>query len=876
MTRLDVAISVWGKAYVDTMLMWALPSFLARGNLPACAKMMPVRITIVTRPEDVDRIVSHPIAAELQHLGELNIVPLLTADKFDGSGRYDLMAACHRLCISESLRSGSIIALLSPDCLISDGSLAFGLQKILDGKDAILVSGPRAELEPVTGELEAQGGNSATSLSLSGRQLSSFVARYPHAISRLLFWHDQPFSQFPSAIYWREGEDSFLARYFHLHPLLVNLAKAAPEAATSGTIDGTLMTSAKIGPEETLVVERSDEICVIELSRADHDPMGSLPQNVTWKSPFVARWAIGATDASHREQFKRYFFRFQGQFPVNWDAAIANCRKETWWLDHMLDCVGLIPKRGTISCRIRRAVAFVAGGLGLRRQLIKIRDLYYSRSGQSRDHYVRGFGRYATRMLTPGPAVVVSEFIGGCGILLARSGVRLVELYGRLRARVVSAPRLGTWANRPLKLPDYVRGHFQNYFDAVVVPYRAQHPGPFTWFIARLARFFHICFVVNIAPGTGHNTVEVDYFLRRLYSSELDPHARYVFIRDPTNFHMDTLALYRKHFWFASSNRFLRNVLAPTIAGYPELRIDCGLSRLKWNLRDDKSFSPPPRGQTFLYQVSKEENRAAWLRYYRLRRRTSDIAPLSKGLKPDEELVDFLGGSVGRLALLHSKFHVANATAAPTDPDTYLDAIKYLQAQGYQIVHVGRESMPTCFKDLGVLNYAESAVVSYRHDLQLFAIAKVAITAGSGIALIPDCMGIPFVYLNSWHIGMPMASQRCVMVPTLLLDRHSSEPLSFRDQFDLYFDLADKGDEIFPADRYKARNATADEVLSAVREVLALGDQPPPFTPLQQRFRTLDNSGLTEAAQARVSEAFLRKHIGLLDCGVAPTVETAG
>jgi hypothetical protein len=80
----------------------------------------------------------------------------------------------------------------------------------------------------------------------------------------------------------------------------------------------------------------------------------------------------------------------------------------------------------------------------------------------------------------------------------------------------------------------------------------------------------------------------------------------------------------------------------------------------------------------------------------------------------------------------------------------------------------------------------------------------------------------------------------------------------------LYFEMVDKGDEIFPAETYTARNAATEDVLAAVKEVLALGETVPAFSPLQERFRALDASGLTDASRARVSEAFLRKHADLL------------
>jgi hypothetical protein len=343
MRRLDIAIAVWGDAYVDTLLTWALPSFLAPGNLPACAALLPLRTMIVTRPEDEQTICVHPVARELQRIGELQVLPLLTPDRFVGANRYEVMAFGHRQCIAQSLADGAIITLLSPDCVVANGSLAFGLQRILAGKSAVLIAGPRAILEDVASLLPPYRVNEeGTAVSISSRDLASMATLHPHAISRLLYWDAEPFSQFPSAIYWRAGEDSFLARYFHLHPLFVDLASADRDAAKSGTIDGSLLALAKIGRPQIDVIEDSANICVVELSSSKHDPMGSLPQRVANKTLFIAKWAIAATVASHRAQFKQHFFRFQGRGSVDWDEVVARSKRNTAVLDVLLNYLDLI------------------------------------------------------------------------------------------------------------------------------------------------------------------------------------------------------------------------------------------------------------------------------------------------------------------------------------------------------------------------------------------------------------------------------------------------------------------------------------------------------------------------------------------------------
>jgi putative glycosyltransferase (TIGR04372 family) len=411
---------------------------------------------------------------------------------------------------------------------------------------------------------------------------------------------------------------------------------------------------------------------------------------------------------------------------------------------------------------------------------------------------------------------------------------------------------------------DFGRERFYDYYARHLLNRRILNNGALTELTKRLMRFWRIKVLFNVVPGLGHNTVELDLFFRMRALGLTGDSERIALVRRPNAIHNDTLSLYRQRFWLATKSHLIFDLLIPAAASAKDLRIDCGLSRLKWHYEPERPLAIPVGGQSYLHQVSKAENRVAWMRYYDIRRKTADLNPLKDGIGIDRPLRKFLRDLKSPVALVHIKYHVANATAAPTDPAAYVPAIEWLKDQGYLVVQVGREAMPDIFKRLGVLDYAKSEIASYRHDLQIFAHATVAVTAGSGIAMIADCMGTPLVYLDSWHIGMPMASPRCVMVPALIGERTSERILSFREELDLYFALEDSGAEIFPACRYSARNAAPDEVLAAVKEVLAFNGGAMELSPLQRKYRDLDAHGLGACTQARASEFFLRRHAGLL------------
>ncbi|MGE3622613.1 MAG: TIGR04372 family glycosyltransferase [Bdellovibrionales bacterium] len=841
MRNLLFAVAVWGENYIDTFLQLALPSFLAPGNIPACAALASTRFAIITRPEDTAGFERHPSIAELRRVAALDILPLMTADQFEGN-RYSVMARAHRHVIRQALEGRSILSILSPDCIIADGGLAFGLRRILDGNLAVNVAGPRALLEDAAPVLTATPFcRDSKIISISSPDLVSLLTRHPHPISQILYWNADPFSGFPSAVYWAAGSESLLARYFHLHPIFVDMKYADAKAGYSDSIDGSLLTLANISAERVFVVTHSNDMCVVELSSNAHDPMASRPKIVEDKIRFMEEWARIGADLSHIAQFKSYRFLFQGRENVDWGAIAASADREM---------AGVFASLQRIEDE-RRQASFSAANQNFQ-------------AGMKLPYFNRVLRRLSA-LVTPGPATRIARILWPLMLIVKdlREAARdFKAACGHLIHR---------WSTRDWPAPANLAAVLRYDYDVRVVPHRAQQPGMFARLMHKALRALGIVFVVNMAPGMGHNTIELDYFLRLSQSGRL-PRKRYVLLRMPNMFHNDTLALYRRRFWHASNNVLLNNLLAPVIARHQDIRLNVGLSRLRWHLRDDGGWTPPPVGQTFFFQISKAENRAEWMRYFRLRRDTRNMTPLKDGLIIEPALLNFLGGTGDRLALVHVKYHVGNATARPTAPHTYLPAIRWLQDQGYKVVMIGREKMPPEFAALDVLDYANSALACYRFDLELVAYAAIVITAGSGIAMMPDCMDVPLVYLNSWHIGMPLTSERCIMVPTLVAERVSGRLLAVAEQRDLYWALEDKGDEVFPAQDHEPRDATEDEVLAAVREALAL---PPgaPLSPHQHSYRRLTMQEHEALVGARISLYFIDKHADIL--GAAPDYAAA-
>ncbi|MFN4284032.1 MAG: TIGR04372 family glycosyltransferase [Alphaproteobacteria bacterium] len=783
-------LAVWGDDYIATLLDLALPSFLAPGNIPTCAAEHQVAFYIYTRPEDAPAIEAHAAWQELSRVCEARIVPVLTADQFDRPNRYAVMSFCHQLAIIAARRAGAVLSLLGPDCVIADGALQFGIEKVDAGYKAVMITGPRGEMETIApilmGRWRSKGSNA---IAIPPRALMQLLIDRPHPISQRLFWDATDFSHIPSAVYFRAGSSGMLAKHFHLHPLFIDLSNAPVSIEeTAGTVDGPLLHLAKIEASQIYTVVDSDEMAIIELSRRAHDWMGGSPTpSPAWR---VARWMIQGAEPAHRRNFLDHTMRFVGEGSVDWHAA-----------------------ERVMTRRLRGLEA-------------------------------------AIHMSLNHPALFERMLNG------AASGLRLVD---NLRQ-----PAKVSFKLRSLLISILM------FCQSRIAPWVAQRAAWLYWPLAALCRRANIRFLINMPAGMGHNTSELDRYLRhRLGQAPPLPH-RVVLFRDPNQIHRDSAKLYRRHFWWIPTSRLIYCLLLPLPMRYRDLTIDGGMSRLKWQLREeDLSYSRPVPGQTYLHQISKEAGLGVWRDYFRLRAATPNVYPLSDNIGIDADLLAFLGGKAEKLALFHMKQHLSNATGAATEAADYLPAMRYLQTLGYNLVFVGREIMPREFAEIGVLNYAESPLASYRHDLQLFNEASVAVTGGSGIAYLPDCLGVPYVYANSWHIGMPMCSPYCVMTPTLVQESSSGRLLSFTEQAELYWSMPDDGHESFPQGKYRAINADGSEILEAVKEALSLKTEWRPLDELQSRYLKADERGLLPVTGARVSAHFVAKHANLLPSGDA-------
>lgn len=432
--------------------------------------------------------------------------------------------------------------------------------------------------------------------------------------------------------------------------------------------------------------------------------------------------------------------------------------------------------------------------------------------------------------------------------LRERYGERPGELIASLLrpAYVVARSALRTW-----RWPPYA-------YERFVAPVVARRLWLLLWPAYWYFRRRRTTFLVNMGTGTGHVLIEMDWYLRMKRTGALDPDRRYALVLRRHIGGPTVIARYRCEFDWARASTLLYLLLLPLTMRFPDITLDIGLSPFKSQLDEAGSGAPRVKTQNYLYATSKADLMTRFAEYGRLRAKTVDDFPMRRNFRPQKDLLDLLGGSPERLALVHVKDRAIGHAAHVTDPLSYVPAIEHLQHLGFTVVFVGRERMPSEFRGLGLIDYANSRAASFVNDFAIFDMSDLSITGGGGITLFPEVLGRPYLGLNYWILSYPPRTRMGIHVPAVV-DTRDGRRLTFSQQVALFM-RTPSPPEVFPSENFVAHDASGVDVLAATRELLALTTTPVPPSDRQEQFNSLIERTTGMPVGGRVSERFLGRN----------------
>jgi hypothetical protein len=259
----QVQIAVWGKPYIGVMNDVAVRSLLADGNLPDLAKAHDCSVVFITAPTDADTIRQTSTYCELERLCRVEIIPTRVDPSLTV---YQNLSRAHHIGAMKSASEHAYAIVFPPDAILACGTLTRLAEAAQRGKRAVMCIGPRLLQDTALPALHTR----TKGAHFTPRELVAFTLEHIHPEMKRYFFSSENFSTFPAICCWDLKDRGFLARSFHLHPIMVNYSSIkALDALATSTIDGEFIGTAIGKWDDIEVITDSDDLYVVSLSSGD-------------------------------------------------------------------------------------------------------------------------------------------------------------------------------------------------------------------------------------------------------------------------------------------------------------------------------------------------------------------------------------------------------------------------------------------------------------------------------------------------------------------------------------------------------------------------------------------------------------------------------
>ena len=274
-----VVTVVWGAEFRRLFLDVCVPNQLTPGNLGALPPGS--RYRIFTSADDVDALTT---SAALHQAGEILPVDIVVEPESatQAPDRFRRMTASHAQALADAARDAAALVFLSPDLVMSEGTLAAVVRRHRAGSRAVVCAGLRVDRDTFVRAADGRGGVRG----IPSRELVSLALSHLHPSTRAHMIDSQPSARRPIGVYWNVPGDGILARCLYMHPLMVDPVRR--EAVPGGTIDQHYLVHACPARESVHAVTDSDELAIFELSGVDAADTEMEPGEISgWRAAKV-------------------------------------------------------------------------------------------------------------------------------------------------------------------------------------------------------------------------------------------------------------------------------------------------------------------------------------------------------------------------------------------------------------------------------------------------------------------------------------------------------------------------------------------------------------------------------------------------------------
>jgi hypothetical protein len=323
-------IVLWGERFREYFLEYCLPSLLSPGNLPALSTRVPSKFLIATTKADWVALQSSPIFSVLQRYVSPELIEIPPCPPTRSGCEH--MGIGHRRACEMAFRDAAYATVLTPDCMLSDGSIKRLQQLAHAGFQLVVAAALRFGEEPFLGELRSLGLLSDQSRSerglpliITGRQMAHAAVNGLHNETIAYEWDAPGFLLVVPAAWWRVlGEDGILLHSLSWAPVLIDYGAIANHDTSTldeWTLDGDYLYNNLEKISRIHVVQDSDEIFL-----ASWGPLADRPISkhyVPLIGELIAKMQFGASfKSAFFDPFKRRIFFL----PVRWHAQPLNAQ----------------------------------------------------------------------------------------------------------------------------------------------------------------------------------------------------------------------------------------------------------------------------------------------------------------------------------------------------------------------------------------------------------------------------------------------------------------------------------------------------------------------------------------------------------------------
>jgi hypothetical protein len=322
-------IVLWGRTFRNYFLECCLASLLSPGNIPTLNTSTRSKFLIATRPEDWAALRDAANFKLLEHYVEPVYIEIPPCPP--GRSGCQHMGIGHRIALDMAHRDSAYALVLTPDTMLSDGSIARLQELALAGTQLVVTAALRFGEEPFFAHLRDMGvlpannlGEDAKPITLTGRQMAYAAVNGFHSETLAYEWDAPGLMAVSPAAWWRvPDEDGIVLHSLSWAPLLLDYAslnKHDTSTFDQWTLDGDYLFNNFNNSKRIHVVQDSDEIFL-----ASWGPMADRPLKKT-RFLFEGRLAGLFFKQSFYSGFfdplkRKLFF-----LPVRWHAKPLNAK----------------------------------------------------------------------------------------------------------------------------------------------------------------------------------------------------------------------------------------------------------------------------------------------------------------------------------------------------------------------------------------------------------------------------------------------------------------------------------------------------------------------------------------------------------------------